>query len=108
MLFRSYNLSQALGMGAVTTIDWKSIENANMATYEFKQQAIDTAVELGRLKKVADGLWETTEGGFEVTIENFRNSLSFGRGTDAIKWFDSDVLLSVLNRYGEFRIFYFK
>ena len=51
-----YNLSQALGMGAVTTIDWKSIENANMATYEFKQQAIDTAVELGRLKKVAGAL----------------------------------------------------
>lgn len=97
-----YNLSQALGMGAVTTIDWKSIENANMATYEFKQQAIDTAVQLGRLKKVADGVWETVEGGFEVTVENFRNSLSFGRGTDAIKWFDSDVLLTVLNRYGAF------
>lgn len=97
-----YNLSQALGMGAVTTIDWKSIENANMATYEFKQQAIDTAVELGRLKKVADGLWETVDGGFQVTVENFRNSLSFGRGDDAVKWFDSDVLLTVLNRYGEF------
>lgn len=96
-----YNLSQALGMGAVTTIDWKSIENANMATYEFKQQAIDTAVELGRLTKVADGLWETVDGGFEVTIENFRNSLSFGRGTDAVKWFDSDVLLTVLDRYGK-------
>ena len=97
-----YNLSQALGMGAVTTIDWKSIENANMATYEFKQQAIDAAVAMGTLKKVADGVWETIEGGYEVTVENFRNSLSFGRGTDAIHWFNSDVLLSVLNRYGQF------
>ena len=32
-----YNLSQAMGMGKVTTMDWKSIENANMATKEFKE-----------------------------------------------------------------------
>ena len=27
-----YNLSQAIGIGKLTTLDWKSIENANMAT----------------------------------------------------------------------------
>lgn len=97
-----YNLSQALGMGAVTAIDWKSIELANMATYEFKQNAIDTAVELGRLRKVSDGTWETVQGGFEVTVEKFRDSLTFGKGDDKVQWFDADVLLSVLNRYGEF------
>lgn len=96
-----YNLSQALGLGAVTAIDWKSIELANMATYEFKQQAIDTAVELGKLKKVGEGVWETL-GGNEVTIEKFRDTLTFGRGDSKEQWFDSDVLLSVLNRYGDF------
>ena len=95
-----YNLSQALGLGAVTVQDWKSIENANMATYEFKQQVIDTAEELGTLRKVAEGTWEvvnptTNNADVEVTVENFRGAL-------AQKWFNSDVLLTVLNRYGEF------
>ena len=89
-----YNLSQALGMGKVTQLDWKSIENANMATYEFKQQVIDVAEELGTLKKIADGIWEDMDG-HEVTVESFRENLKDG-------WFDSDVLLKVLNRYGEF------
>lgn len=96
-----YNLSQALGLGAVTTIDWKSIELANMATYEFKQQAIDTAVELGKLRKVGEGVWETL-GGNTVTVEKFRDTLSFGKGDTKENWFSSDVLLAVLNRYGDF------
>lgn len=89
-----YNLSQALGMGKVTQLDWKSIENANMATYEFKQQVIDVAEELGTLKKISDGIWVDMED-HEVTVESFRENLKDG-------WFDSDVLLKVLNRYGEF------
>lgn len=32
-----YNFAQALSAGYVKLIDWKSIENANMATVEFKQ-----------------------------------------------------------------------
>lgn len=95
-----YNLSQALGVGAVTAQDWKSIELANMATYEFKQQVIDTAEKLGTLRKVAEDTWEVTNPTTKnadtiVTVENFRNGL-------AQKWFNSDVLLSVLNRYGDF------
>ena len=50
-----YNFAQALSSGAVKLIDWKSIENAQMATKEFKQELIDTAVELGTLVKVEDG-----------------------------------------------------
>lgn len=94
-----YNLSQALGVGAVTQMDWKSIENANMATYEFKQQVIETAEEIGNLVKVGDGIWQIAEGlegaGQQVTVEGFRENLRY-------KWFDSDVLLRVLNTYGEF------
>lgn len=96
-----YNLSQALGLGAVTAIDWKSIELANMATYEFKQQAIDTAEKLGILKKVGEGVWETL-GGNEVTVEKFRDTLTFGKGDSKEQWFTSDVLLEVLDRYGGF------
>ena len=90
-----YNLSQALGVGAVKLMDWKSIENANMATAEFKQTALDTAVELGMLKKTTDGLYKTLDKGTEVSIKNFNASLSEG-------WFSTDVLMSTLNKYGEF------
>lgn len=76
-----YNISQAMGTGAMMTKDWMSIENANMATAEFKQLAIDTAVELGKIKKG------------KVTIENFRDSLSKG-------WFDTDVMTKVFEQYG--------
>lgn len=89
-----YNLSQALATGSVKLIDWKSIENANMATMEFKQTVIDTAVAQGTLKKVGDGVYQTMKGN-EVSVTNFNNALS-----DA--WFSSDVLLDSLSKYGEF------
>lgn len=79
-----YNISQATGVGYMSLIDWKSIQNANMATQEFKQTVIDTAEQMGTIKKGA------------VTIENFADNLSKG------KWFTNDVLDVVLGKYGEF------
>lgn len=89
-----YNLSQAIGVGAVTAVDWRSIENANMATAEFKQTAIETAAALGKLKKTGDGLYETMEGN-EVSVSNFREALKD-------KWFDNSVLTQTLDKYGAF------
>lgn len=89
-----YNLSQAISTGSVKLIDWKSIENANMSTFEFKQTAIDAAVAVGTLKEKSDGLYETLKG-HEVTATKFTESLS-----DA--WFTSDVLLTTLDQYGGF------
>lgn len=89
-----YNLSQAMGSGAVKLIDWKSIELANMATREFKQQVLDTAVGLGTLKRVGDGLYETTKG-TTVSVTKFNDSLQD-------QWFTSDVLVKVLKRYNEY------
>lgn len=90
-----YNLSQALGVGSVKLMDWKSIENANMATAEFKQTVLDTAVELGMLKKKADGLYVTLDKGTEVSVKNFNASLSEG-------WFSNEVLMATLDKYGSF------
>ena len=44
-----YNLSQAMGVGHLLKIDWKSIENAGMATKEFKQELIDAGLAEGTL-----------------------------------------------------------
>lgn len=89
-----YNLSQAMSVGAVKLMDWKSIENANMATTEFKQSVLDSAVALGTLTKEGNGVYRTLKG-TEVTATKFNDTLSEG-------WFTSEVLLKVLRRYNEY------
>lgn len=89
-----YNLAQAVSVGSVKLIDWRSIENANMGTTEFKQTVIETAEEVGSLIKVTDGLWSTLNGK-QVSIANFSENLSEG-------WFNADVLLKSLDKYGNF------
>lgn len=88
-----YNFAQALAVGKVTLMDWKSIENANMATKEFKEVIIETAVEMGTLKRGADGVTRTLKG-TEVTYQNFNSTLAEG-------WFTSDVMLSSLEKYAD-------
>lgn len=90
-----YNLSQALAVGYIQRIDWKSIDNANMSTLEFKQTAIDTAVALGTLKEVGEGVYETLSGKRGKTAALFQDLLSE-------RWLTSDVLLKSLDRYGGF------
>lgn len=87
-----YNFAQALATGSVKLIDWKSIENANMATKEFKEQIIDTAVELGVLKKQGDKI--RTKKGTLVDFTSFSTTLNEG-------WFTSDVLTKVLKKYAD-------
>ena len=96
-----YNFAQALSAGYVKLIDWKSIENANMATKEFKQQLIDTAVEMGNLEKNTDGtykvLTEGANGAYKDSItatKNFNDSLSAA-------WMTTDVLTTTLGRYAD-------
>lgn len=89
-----YNLSQAMASGAVKSIDWMSIENANMATREFKEAAIEAAVAQKQLIKTQDGY--ITAAGKAVDVTN-----DF-KGTLSEKWFTSDVLAATLNRFGEF------
>ena len=90
-----YNFSQAIGAGAMKLQDWKSIENANMATAKFKQTALETAVEMGRLKKAGEDLYTTLDGKTEVSVENFSESLKK-------KWFDTDVMTETLGKFGNF------
>lgn len=89
-----YNLSQAMSSGQVKAIDWMSIENANMATREFKEAAIEAAVQLGTLKKTAKGYTDATGKAADVT-KDFRGSLAQG-------WFTDKVLSKTLNRFGAF------
>ncbi|MCM1524007.1 MAG: hypothetical protein NC120_06070 [Ruminococcus sp.] len=89
-----YNFAQAIGVGSVKLIDWKSIENANMATQEFKENIIETALACGTLTKGTDGVIKTLEGN-AVSIVDFNSALKD-------EWFTSDVLLKTLGKYGEY------
>ena len=87
-----YNFAQALSAGYVKLIDWKSIENANMATKDFKNELIQTAVEMGTLTKTGDDMYETLEGETLNAISNFNDSLKD-------QWMTSDVLITTLKKY---------
>lgn len=89
-----YNFAQALSAGYVKLIDWKSIELANMATVEFKEQLIQTAVEMGTLTKASDGMYKTLKGNTLNATKNFNDTLQD-------EWMTSEVLISTLKRYSD-------
>lgn len=95
-----YNFSQALSSGVVRLVDWKSIENANMATVEFKQTLLDTALELGTVTKQGEDYVSTTtdmngkiSGAFNAT-KGFNDALSS-------QWMTSEVLTKALAKYSD-------
>ena len=97
-----YNFAQALSAGYVKLIDWKSIENANMATVEFKNQLLETALEMKTVEKTADGMYRvltTNASGSEMdsvidATHNFNDSLAY-------QWMTSDVLVTTLGKYAD-------
>lgn len=78
-----YNLAQSYGTGALQLIDWKSVEQAGVASQQLKQLLIDTGVELGKIKKGA------------VTTGSFDNSLQK-------KWADRQVMETAFGKFAEF------
>ena len=91
-----YNFAQALSSGSVRLQDWKSIELANMATKEFKQQLIDSAVAAGTLEKGTDGLYRVVGDNKTVlsATKGFNDSLTK-------EWMTTEVLTKTLLRYSD-------
>ena len=93
-----YNFSQALSTGSVKLIDWKSIENANMATVEFKQTLIDVAESQGMLKKSGEGYIATSKAMGQKMKENMTATKGFNDSLSA-QWMTADVLTEALKIY---------
>ena len=89
-----YNFAQALSAGYVKLIDWKSIENANMATVAFKEELIASAVAAGTLTKTTDGMYKTLDGNIITATKNFNESLQD-------QWMTTEVLISTLKNYAD-------
>ena len=95
-----YNFAQALSAGYVKLIDWKSIENANMATVEFKNQLIQTAVELGTLTMVGDKYQSTTRDLNGKVSELFTSTSMFNESLSS-QWMTTEVLVETLKDYAD-------
>ena len=89
-----YNFAQALSAGYVKLIDWKSIENANMATVEFKTQLLESAVACGTLTKTADGMYKTVKGNIIDATHGFNDSLQD-------QWMTTEALVGTLRNYAD-------
>ena len=86
-----YNIAQSLSMGYMQFIDWKSIENANMATVEFKTNLMKTGVAMGKIKDLGNGLYSTGKETYNLQ-QLFKDGLKD-------QWLTSDVLLTTLQEY---------
>ena len=95
-----YNFAQALSSGSVKLIDWKSIENANMATVEFKNELIKTAVELGTVTKEGEKFVSVTEDANGNVSDAFTATSMFNDSLSS-NWMTSEVLVKTLAKYSD-------
>ena len=95
-----YNFAQALSAGAVKLIDWKSIENANMATVEFKNELIKTALEVGTLVQQEGSYISTTTDLNGDVSDAFTTTRLFNESLSS-QWMTTEVLVKTLGRYAD-------
>lgn len=81
MATATYQLSQALGAGAIKLQDWRSVENASMAGMNFQEAFKETAREMG----IAVDAAIAKEG-------TFRNSLKEG-------WLTTEVFFKTMDKF---------
>ena len=99
-----YQLAQAMSIGALKYQDYKSIQNANMDTMEFRQQAAKAAIELGQLRKEADGTYtileELDNGVVNVAADGLTlNDLFTSDILTRQAWLDSETMIKVFSNY---------
>nr|DAV18455.1 MAG TPA: tail tape measure [Caudoviricetes sp.] len=95
-----YNFAQALSQGSVKLIDWKSIENANMATVEFKNQLIQTALSMGTLIE-QNGKYISTTTDATGHVSDAFDATSMFNDSLSSQWLTTDVLVTTLGRYAD-------
>ena len=97
-----YNFAQALSQGHVKLVDWKSIETANIATIEFKNQLLESAVAAGTLEKTADGMYRVlTTNGQGSSMDNVIDATNGFSESLAYQWMTTDTLIDTLNDYAD-------
>ena len=88
-----YNLGQAIGTGYLTRMDYNSINNAGIATMEWKEQMVEAAIAQGTLAKVGEDAYKA--GNKTLTLQQL-----FIDGLQE-QWATTDVLVKVFGDYGD-------
>lgn len=90
-----YNLSQSISNGFLTTMDYRSLNLANVATIEWKDNIIKAAEAAGTIKKTTKDMYLIPGVKEAVTKQAlFAEELSKG-------WATTEVLLKVFGEYGD-------
>lgn len=88
-----YNLGQAIGTGYLTRMDYNSINNAGIATMEWKNQMVEAAIAQGTLTKVGEDAYQA--GSKTLTLQQL-----FIDGLQE-QWATTDVMMKVFGDYGD-------
>ena len=90
-----YQLSQAMSKGALKYDDWKSVQNAGMDNKEFREQAVQTAIDLGKVTKAGEDLYKVVGGKGEFSLSQMFTSDALSRQA----WLDTDVMMGTFKKY---------
>lgn len=90
-----YQLSQAMGKGALKYDDWKSIQNASMDTQEFRKRALEAAQALGVVEKTAEDVYKVVDADKSFSMSEMFSSEAMSRTA----WFNSEVMMKVFQDY---------
>lgn len=88
-----YNLSQAVGAGALKAIDAKSLNLINMFTPDFNKTALEAAVAIGTVRKEGEK-YISNLSDTELSTKSLINDLKDG-------WLSTEVLQETLHRYAD-------
>lgn len=88
--------AKAMGKGYMDNDSWQWIQTAGMNAMDVQKAFVDTAVELGKIKKVGKNLFSVKKGGKErqFTYEQFKNELASG-------WLDKKVMNATFAKYSK-------
>lgn len=97
-----YNFSQALAAGYVKMVDWRSIEYAGMATRDFKDELLKTAIACGTVEKTSSGLYKAlSDNNAGKTMKDATKATGMFTEGLQYQWLTSEVLTKTLSRYSD-------
>ena len=88
-----YNLGQAIGTGYLSRMDYNSINNAGIATMQWKEAMVEAAIAQGTLTKVGEDSYKA--GNKTLTLQQL-----FIDGLQE-QWATTDVMMKVFGDYGD-------
>jgi len=87
-----YNLGQSIATGYLSRIDYNSVNNAGIATLQWKEAMVEAAIAQGTLTKVNENAYQAGNKVFalqELFIEGLQE-----------RWATTDVMMKVFGDYG--------